>query len=560
MAFTSEIEKLERRWNENPLGLTFAPYAEACRKAGDFAKALDLLEKGLAQHPNYVPAHIVRGRCHLDIQADADAEQAFLRAVELDPENVIALKSLAELSERAGRLPDAIRRLEQLLEVDRNNEEARNQLDRVLELQAAPPAVPTPSEGSAPDELATEEAPQGRPVRASNTGEEIESYGEPALIDLVPFEPEHASSGGRNEWAVSNDSEAIRATEAPMGDIVLGADPPDYPPGFSAEAPPELAADEAPLTPLVTEIDQPIVDVLPPPPAAEAEAETILPPAPPAPEPVEEMALEPEPEREVEPVPGLEPEAEPLWKPEAEPVASPAPAAELGETPEMEPESAAAPAAEPEPVPVSEVDSIHESLVAAPEPELVVTASMAEVFLRQGYRELARAVYLQLAERDPSDIRIASALAALQPEPAPPPPPPAPLPEPHFDATSTGGRSIQQLFLTILSAGRPASAATVHPPAFEPPRRPTGEPTRPAQESLSLSAVFGEEAAPSAPTGGTAPAADGEPSFDEFYTAQGGASEEPGAPSGPATAPPADSATAPEDLEQFNAWLRGLKR
>ena len=61
MAYTSEIEKLERRWNENPLGLTFAPYAEALRKAGDHTRALELLEIGLAQHPNYVPAHIVQG-------------------------------------------------------------------------------------------------------------------------------------------------------------------------------------------------------------------------------------------------------------------------------------------------------------------------------------------------------------------------------------------------------------------------------------------------------------------------------------------------------------------
>ena len=38
MAFSSEIEKLERRWQENPLGLTFAPLAEAYRKAGDPAR------------------------------------------------------------------------------------------------------------------------------------------------------------------------------------------------------------------------------------------------------------------------------------------------------------------------------------------------------------------------------------------------------------------------------------------------------------------------------------------------------------------------------------------
>ena len=35
----SEIEKLERRYAENPQGLTFAPLAEVHRKNGDVARA-----------------------------------------------------------------------------------------------------------------------------------------------------------------------------------------------------------------------------------------------------------------------------------------------------------------------------------------------------------------------------------------------------------------------------------------------------------------------------------------------------------------------------------------
>jgi len=274
MAFTSEIDKLERRWNENPLGLTFAPYAEACRKAGDVAKALELLEKGLAQHPNYVPAHIVRGRCYLDIQSDGDAEQAFLRAVELDPENVIALKSLAELAERAGRLPEAIRRLEQLLEVDRSNEEARGQLDRVLELPAVPApsedsaAIPVASEDSAPAPATLDPVSDGPAGPATVAADGVESHGDQSLIELPAFEPARDDSPGRNEWQVANDSEAIRATEQQMGDIVLGADPPDYAhetPGEPAEA--DLL-EPPPFASLMTEVDQPFDVLLPPPPIA----------------------------------------------------------------------------------------------------------------------------------------------------------------------------------------------------------------------------------------------------------------------------------------------------
>ena len=53
---TSEIEKLERRYAENPHGLTFAPLAEVHRKNGDVARALELLRVGLELHPNYIPA------------------------------------------------------------------------------------------------------------------------------------------------------------------------------------------------------------------------------------------------------------------------------------------------------------------------------------------------------------------------------------------------------------------------------------------------------------------------------------------------------------------------
>jgi tetratricopeptide (TPR) repeat protein len=166
MASSSEIEKLERRWSENQLGLTFAPLAEAYRKAGNPARALELLQAGMAQHPNYIPAHIVRGRCYLDTQADAEAELAFLRVTELDPENVIALKSLAEISERGGRFPEAIRRLEALLDIDRNNEEARGQLDRVREISASPVAAgldarpARETDSAAPVELSLEKTPE----------------------------------------------------------------------------------------------------------------------------------------------------------------------------------------------------------------------------------------------------------------------------------------------------------------------------------------------------------------------------------------------------------------
>lgn len=127
----SEIEKNRRRWEENPKGLAFAAYADALRKAGEAEQALEVLQAGLEYHPDYIPANIVRGRCHLDLGEDAAAEAAFGRVLALDPENVIALKALADVTERGQRWHEATQWLNALLAIDRGNDAAREQMTRI---------------------------------------------------------------------------------------------------------------------------------------------------------------------------------------------------------------------------------------------------------------------------------------------------------------------------------------------------------------------------------------------------------------------------------------------
>jgi tetratricopeptide (TPR) repeat protein len=122
---TTEIEKLERRYAENPQGLTFAPLAEVHRKKGDVARALELLKAGLELHPNYIPASIVLGRCHWDLGDLPAAESAFAHVLRLDDENVIALKSLADINEKLERFTEAQRWLNRLISIDRSSPGSR---------------------------------------------------------------------------------------------------------------------------------------------------------------------------------------------------------------------------------------------------------------------------------------------------------------------------------------------------------------------------------------------------------------------------------------------------
>lgn len=158
---TTEIEKLERRYADNPQGLTFAPLAEVHRKNGDVGRALELLRAGLELHPNYIPASIVLGRCHWDAGDLPAAESAFAHVLRLDDENVIALKSLADINERLERFGEAQRWLNRLLSVDRSNDDARQQLARVeTAKQQADRKPPPPSSAVAESSVAPTTVPE----------------------------------------------------------------------------------------------------------------------------------------------------------------------------------------------------------------------------------------------------------------------------------------------------------------------------------------------------------------------------------------------------------------
>jgi hypothetical protein len=187
---TTEIEKLERRYTENPQGLTFAPLAEIHRKNGDVARALELLRAGLELHPNYIPASIVLGRCHWDLGDLPAAESAFSHVLRLDDENVIALKSLADINERLERYNDAQRWLNRLISVDRSNEEARQQLARIEAARQAPgKPADLPHEMAAASPEPTEEvgpAPAEAPLELTEALEAAApSEPKPALLEFI---------------------------------------------------------------------------------------------------------------------------------------------------------------------------------------------------------------------------------------------------------------------------------------------------------------------------------------------------------------------------------------
>jgi tetratricopeptide (TPR) repeat protein len=598
MAYQSEIEKLEQRFGEKP-EQWFAALADAYRKAGDLDMALDVINTWIEKRPNYTSGHIVRGRCLLDRQQDAEAAQAFQGVLELDPENIIAIKALSEIATRAGDEEQARQWLRRLLEVDPMNEEAHAALEAMspqpaaLELveptpaEAAPPAdepataapmfdpmaiahdlresaqVEQVTEEAAPEEL---EVPSLREVGAAEPTLEMEPELaiEPAAevegletsevsadagdaadsgIEIEAFDEEMGwDAGDRVSHAISQEDieEAQHAHENSL-DV-----PAHSLPGIETEDVPEVGVEERvsqaieglDVPPQVPEVEpEPVMGFEPTVEEPAVEIEEEEPAAAVQPEPVPIPVPMPEPATELAvPVEPVEPEPTPV----SEAVPEPAQQAATGpaDTPGTEPAEAEAEAEEELPLILPEEVQAED----AAEPEPLLTETMAEVYVAQGHEEQARDIYRKLLAQQPGNAALAAKLRDLEsraaPQPAAAPPPPAPSLEERFAAAATGRASVSVVLAEILG--------TEPQPAVAPPPRPAGaEPPTPAPAPAAAPPAT-PQAAPAAPEGG-----DEDFTFDEFF-----GDEKPGAGPGPPEQPAAEDKGSDDD---FRGWLKSLK-
>ena len=194
MAYQSELAKLKRRYEEKP-SQWFAALAEEHRRAGDVEIALQMVRKGLENRSNYVSGHIVLARCLLDRAEDAEAQQELERVLELDGENVIALKVLSEIAERLGDPVGARGWVDRLLEVDPMNEEAQLMMSRLADVSAAT-AEPSSGTDVAEPEAAEEESPpspaEPEAPEAAEAEKAAEAESPPSPLSPLPSPAEPA--------------------------------------------------------------------------------------------------------------------------------------------------------------------------------------------------------------------------------------------------------------------------------------------------------------------------------------------------------------------------------
>ena len=130
---TSEITELKKKLEENPDSLAFAPLADAYRKQGNLAEALQVCRKGLEKHPNNTSGRVVLGRVYRE-QGKADAAVSeFKKVLELDPENLMAHSFLGSVYLEKGDHQAAIEEYQKILTLNPDDEETQTALKQAIE-------------------------------------------------------------------------------------------------------------------------------------------------------------------------------------------------------------------------------------------------------------------------------------------------------------------------------------------------------------------------------------------------------------------------------------------
>jgi tetratricopeptide (TPR) repeat protein len=191
MSTSLRIEELKKKFDENPRRY-FAPLANEYRKAGDLQQAIAICQAHLPQQPGHMSGHIVYGQALFEARQFDQARTVFETALALDPENLIALRYLGDIAFELGDRSGARSWYTRVLETDPRNEEIAALMaamgeDRAPPREAAPaapveaPAAAAGASGSptaaakGPDTLrAAAESPRDAAPAASSADAELE--------------------------------------------------------------------------------------------------------------------------------------------------------------------------------------------------------------------------------------------------------------------------------------------------------------------------------------------------------------------------------------------------
>lgn len=102
MAEHPRLEELRRRVLADPASIAFAALAEEYRRSGSYEEAIETCRTGLQRHPSYLSARVTLGRALIETAQYDEARAELELVLKTAPENLAAIRGLAEIHERLG--------------------------------------------------------------------------------------------------------------------------------------------------------------------------------------------------------------------------------------------------------------------------------------------------------------------------------------------------------------------------------------------------------------------------------------------------------------------------
>ena len=181
------IAELRRRVHADPASIAFAQLAEEYRRAGHYHEAVKYCRAGLARHPGYLSARVTLGRALVELGELDDAAIEFDLVLRSAPDNLAAIRSVAEIHQRRGSMEAALDYYTRALALARFDPELEESVNRLArEIGRVGSAVP---EGLSFEEASSEF------LTAAAQGAAPSTAADPAIEPLIDFDALLASLG-----------------------------------------------------------------------------------------------------------------------------------------------------------------------------------------------------------------------------------------------------------------------------------------------------------------------------------------------------------------------------
>ena len=125
------IAELRRRVHADPASIAFAQLAEEYRRAGHYDEAIKYCRTGLARHPGYLSARVTLGRALCETGGLDEAAREFAVVLKSAPDNLAAIRGLAEIHQRRGDMPSALEYYKRALALARFDPDLEETVTRI---------------------------------------------------------------------------------------------------------------------------------------------------------------------------------------------------------------------------------------------------------------------------------------------------------------------------------------------------------------------------------------------------------------------------------------------